>query len=114
MTQYPELTLEQIQKIRQLEKELGDVCLLAVHRADAVYAVETKVGRNAWKPVQEVYGDIRGLRSFFLSREDAQQAKNSLKSFLQSKAGRSYTKQPIRVAKISEPTPHVQEDPNPS
>ncbi|MBI4775452.1 MAG: hypothetical protein HY788_14985 [Deltaproteobacteria bacterium] len=102
MSQFPELTAEQLEKIRALEKELGDVCLLAVRRAEAMYAVEVKIDKNHWKPVDEVYSEIQGIRSYYLSRDDAKKAKDSLKSLIMSKAGQQLEKRPIRVQKLSE------------
>ena len=102
MSQFPMLTAEQLEKIRALERELGDVCLLAVRRAEAMYAVEVKLEKNLWKPIDEVYAEIEGLRSYYLSRDDAKKAKDSLKSLLSSKAGQKLVKRPIRVQKLSE------------
>ena len=102
MSQFPELTAEQLEKIRALESELGDVCLLAVRRAEAMYAVEVKIEKNQWKPIDEVYYEIKGLRSYYLSKDDAKKAKDSLKSLIMSKAGQQLAKRPIRVQKLSD------------
>ncbi len=100
MAHFLELTEEQLAKIRILERELGDVCLLAVRRAEAFYAVEAKVDRNRWDPIDQAYPTIEGLRAYFISQDDAKKAKDSLKSLLMSKVGQKFNKRPIRVIKL--------------
>jgi hypothetical protein len=100
MAHFLNLTEEQLAKIRILERELGDVCLLAVGRAEAFYAVEAKVDRNRWEPIDQAYPAIEGLRAYFLSQDDAKKAKDSLKSLLMSKVGQKFSKRPIRVVKL--------------
>ena len=80
-----QLSPAELKAIRDLEKSLGDkVCLLAVEKAGALYALEAKMGPNHWERIDLVYPEIDNLSGFFGNHEDAHDAKAALKSFLNS------------------------------
>lgn len=96
-----QLNEEDIQAIRSLETRLGRVCLLAVERRDAIYALEAKIAPNIWKPVDQVYPEIEDLQAYYLDEESARVSKGSLKRFLAAKDTKN-GKRPIRIRTISE------------
>jgi hypothetical protein len=93
-----QLSPAELKAIRDLEKSLGDkVCLLAVEKASALYALEAKMGPNHWERIDLVYPEIDNLSAFFRCHEDAHDAKAALKSFLNSAKAKSLQKRPIRI-----------------
>ena len=93
-----QLSPAELKAIRDLEKSLGDkVCLLAVEKAGALYALEAKMGPNHWERIDLVYPEIDNLSAFFGCHEDAHDAKAALKSFLNSAKAKSLHKRPIRI-----------------
>ena len=94
------LNTEDLEEIRSLEKKLGDICLIAVEKNDAIFALEAKIGPNAWEPVDPVYPDIENLRAYYADEKTAHLSKGALKSFLHSNKHYKKLKKPIRVRKI--------------
>ena len=94
------LSSKDIEAIRALEKELGDVCLVAVEKKDAIFLLEAKVGPNVWEPVDQVYPEIKGLKVFYSDEDTAKLAKSALKSLLNAKKSEQIQKRPIRINKI--------------
>ena len=95
-----DLNTEDLEEIRSLEKKLGDICLIAVEKSDAIYALEAKIAPNVWKPVDQVYPDIENLRAYYSDEETAHLSKGALKSFLHSNTHYKKLKKPVRVRKI--------------
>jgi hypothetical protein len=95
-----ELSLKDIEAIKALEKELGDVCLVAVERKDAIFLLEAKMAPNVWEPVDKVYPEIKGLKVFYSDEDTAKLAKSALKSLLNAKKSEQIQKRPIRIRKI--------------
>jgi hypothetical protein len=95
-----ELSSKDIEAIRALEKKLGDVCLVAVERKDAIYMLEAKMAPNLWEPVDQVYPAIKGLKVFYSDEDTAKLAKSALKSLLNAKKSEEIQKRPIRIKKI--------------
>jgi hypothetical protein len=95
-----DLSEEELQAVKALEKELGRVCLVAVEPKEALYAVEAKLGPNSWVPVSRAFPELSGLASYYADREDAQAAKSSLKSLLAGRPELKRIKKPIRIRKI--------------
>ncbi|MCG8376242.1 MAG: hypothetical protein MI702_07150 [Chlorobiales bacterium] len=94
------LSEEELAAIKALEKELGRVCLVAVEKKEAFFAVEAKLGPNNWVPVSQAFPEMAGLASYYADREDAQAAKSSLKSLLTGRPELRPIKKPIRIRKI--------------
>ena len=93
-----QLSATDLKAIRDLEKSLGEeVCLLAVEKKGALYALEAKMAPNHWERVDHVYPEIGKLRAFFRQHEDAHDAKAALKSFLNSAKAKHLQKRPIRI-----------------
>jgi len=95
-----DLSEEELEAIKALEKELGRVCLVAVKKAEALYAVEAKLGPNSWVPVSLAFPELAGLASYYADQDDAQAAKSSLKSLLAGRPELRRLKKPIRVRRI--------------
>ncbi|MFH1091410.1 MAG: hypothetical protein V1742_07560 [Pseudomonadota bacterium] len=91
---------EELEEIKALEAKLGGVCLVAVEKAEALYAVEAKLAPDHWAPVDQVYPEIENLKSYFASGDDAAAAKGALKSLLAGKRNFKAGKRPIRVKRI--------------
>ncbi|MBW1974683.1 MAG: hypothetical protein JRI45_03825 [Deltaproteobacteria bacterium] len=92
---------EDLEAIKELERRLGNkFCLVAVEKESSFYVVEAKLGPNHWERVDKVYPEIKGLRAYYTSEDDAKLAKSSLKSLLAGKMKGSLTKRPIRVRRI--------------
>jgi hypothetical protein len=91
-----------LEVIRQLEKKLGDdICLVAVHKRDVMYALEAKMAANDWQRVDSVYPGIEGLKAFYHQYDDVKQSKTALKELLIAKKGQpGYRKRPIRIRQI--------------
>ena len=94
------LPQEILEEIQALEQKLSGVCLVAVERAEAMFAVEAKIDRNIWAPVDQIYPEIEELKSYYHTREDAALAKGALKNLLRSPAFSNLAKRPIRVREI--------------
>jgi hypothetical protein len=93
-----QLPPEDLEAIRAFEKTLSvNVCLLAVERNEALYALEAKLAPNRWQRVDRTYPEIAGLKAFYDNHEDAHEAKAALKAYLNSKAARELAKRPIRI-----------------
>jgi len=99
--EFADIPYEHIEKIRDLEKELGDVCLLAVKKAESIYVLEAKVSPNHWEFVHKVYPEIKALRSYYDNLENAKAAKVALKNLLKSKKY-ELVKRPIRLRKATD------------
>ena len=95
-----DLSEEELKAVKALEKELGRICLVAVERTEALYAVEAKLGPNSWVPVNRAFPELAGLASYYADRNDAQAAKSSLKSLLAGRPELRRMKKPIRIRKI--------------
>ncbi|RLB17813.1 MAG: hypothetical protein DRG63_03235 [Deltaproteobacteria bacterium] len=93
---------EELEALQELERRLGDICLIAVEKTEAFYVLEAKVGPNTWKPVDEVYTEIEGLRSYYFDEDSARLSKGALKSLLASTDSLKRIKRPIRIRKIKE------------
>jgi len=93
---------EDIRIIREVEKKLGDdICLVAVHKKDVIYALEAKMSPSQWRRVDEVYPEIENLKAFYSRYEQAKDAKSALKRFLISdKFKTREKKRPIRIRQI--------------
>ncbi len=100
---FPEISPEKLEKIKKLEKELGNICLVAVERPMAIYVLEAKIDKNQWVPVDQFYPEIEGLKSYYQNYEDAKLAKAGLKSLLIARA-KEMDKRPIRIRKIEDYT----------
>lgn len=94
------LTEADIEAIKALEKKLGNTCLVAVEKSDAMYALEAKTAPNVWEPVHTVYPEIEDLKSYYPDQETAKLAKGGLKGLLNSTSYKK-RKKPIRIRKIS-------------
>lgn len=93
-----QLSPDDLKAIRDLEKRLGDqVCLLAVEKEGALYALEAKMAPNRWERIDRVYPEIEDLKAFFQRHEDAHDAKAALKSFLNSAKAKHLQKRPVRI-----------------
>ena len=95
-----DLNTEDLEEIRSLEKKLGDICLLAVEKRDAIYALEAKTAPNVWETVDRVFPDIENLRAYYSDEKTAHLSKGALKTFLNSNRRYQRLKKPIRVRKI--------------
>ncbi len=95
------LTEEQLAQIKEVEKKLENICLVAVERQDALFVLEAKLAPNHWELVSEVYPEIEGMSSYFSSKEDALLAKSSLKNLLKVLKARGVVKRPIRIRKLT-------------
>jgi len=93
---------EDIQIIRELEKKLGDdICLVAVHKRDVIYALEAKMSPGEWQRVDEVYPEVKGLKAFYNQYETVKESKSALKRLLiANKATFKEKKRPIRIRQI--------------
>ena len=93
-----QLSASQLKAIRDLEKDLGDkVCLLAIEKEGALYALEAKLAPNQWQRIDRVYPEIENLQAFYGRQEDAHDAKAALKAYLNSPKARTLQKRPIRI-----------------
>ena len=92
------LSARQMDTLRQLQEKFG-VVLVPLKEVEGIFVLEAKVEPNRWEPVHEVYPDIEGLASYYLSREDAALAKAALKSLLRRRAMQP-RKLPIRIRKL--------------
>nr|HID59714.1 hypothetical protein [Desulfobacterales bacterium] len=101
--EFADIPHEHVEKIKELEKELGDVCLLAVKKAESIYVLEAKVSPNRWESVHKVYPKIETLRSYYDNLENAKAAKVALKNLLKSKKY-EFVKRPIRLRKLTDNT----------
>jgi hypothetical protein len=92
------LSPEDLEAIRHFEKTLkGNVCLLAVEKNEALYVLEAKLAPNRWQRVDRAYPEIKELRAYFDSHQDAHDAKAALKAYLNSAGARHLTKRPVRI-----------------
>ena len=96
-----ELSSEYLEAIKELEKRLGDICLIAAEKIREVFVLEAKLGPNIWEPVDKVYPEIKGLKAVFFDEEDAKTSKAALKSLLNSREQFKHKKRPIRIRKIT-------------
>jgi hypothetical protein len=95
-----ELGHEAIEAIKELEKKLGDICLLAVQKNEALYVLEAKLEPNLWEPIELVYPEIDNLKAYYSTEDEARLAKGALKNYLIARKKRGIIKRPIRVRKI--------------
>lgn len=97
-----QLSKADIAVIKTLEKKLGDnICLVAVEKKEVIYAVEAKLAPNQWQRVDHSYPEIEGLKAYFSNYDMAKDAKNALKSYLNSpQAKRMIKKHPLRIRQI--------------
>jgi hypothetical protein len=102
---FADLPADKIEEIKLLEEKLGeDLCLIAVEKNQAIYALEVKLAPNRWQRIDEAYPEIEGLRPYYSSYEKANSFKAVLKSFLNSqKVKGKIKKRPIRIRKITGP-----------
>lgn len=96
-----ELSAEDMEAIRTLEKRLGDICLIAVKKGDALYALEAKMAPNVWEPVDKVYPEIENLKAYYADEDAAKLSKGALKSYLIASKKYKGLKRPIRIKKIN-------------
>jgi len=95
-----ELNIGDLEQIKILEKKLGDICLIAVEKEDALYVLEAKVAPNKWAHVDMVYPEIENLKAYYGTEETAKLSKGALKSFLISNTKYKNQKRPVRIRKI--------------
>jgi hypothetical protein len=95
-----ELSPEALEAIKELEKKLGDICLLAVQKNEAIYVLEAKLKPNHWESIELVYPEIDNLKAYYNTEEEARLAKGALKNYLIAQKKRGIVKKPIRVRKI--------------
>lgn len=100
LPRFAELSPDVLAAIRTLERQMDDVCLLAVKKSQHLYALEAKVGINDWRPVNQVMRGLPLIAAYFASEEEAKRAKGQLKNYLGSTARRRRLKRPIRIHKI--------------
>ena len=91
---------QDINAIKELEKQLKDTCLIAVEKKEALYVLEAKLAPNQWERVDKVYSEIKDLKAYYPDEESAKISKGALKNLLQSKKMKE-KKKPIRVRKVS-------------
>jgi len=93
---------EDIQIIRELEQKLGDdICLVAVHKRDVIYALEAKMSPSEWRRVDEVYPEVEGLKAFFNHYDEIKESKAALKRLLIANKGKmKEKKRPVRIRQI--------------
>ena len=96
---YAILSNKDIESIKDLEKMLGDICLIAVEKIEALYVLEAKTAPNVWEPVDGVYPEISRLKAYYSSEDSAKLAKSALKNLLNSHRNFRAGKRPIRVRK---------------
>ena len=101
-TKMAKLSDEDVEAIRSLEKKLGDKCLIAVEKGEAMYALEAKISPNVWEAIDKVYPEIKDLKAYYPDDETARLAKGALKSLLNSNKAYMKRKKPIRLRKIKE------------
>lgn len=100
-SKFADLSDEKIAIIRDLEDKLGDnICLVAMEKTGSLYALEAKLGPNNWERVDKVYPEIKDLRPYYASKEDAHLTKSSLKKLLATKKNLKERKLPIRMRKV--------------
>jgi len=95
------LTKDQLNEIKEIEKKLENVCLVAVEKQDALFVLEAKLAPNHWELANKVYPEIEGMSSYFTTMDDAKLAKSSLKNLLKVLKTRGVVKRPIRIRKLS-------------
>ena len=95
-----DLTPEELKEVRALEEKLGGICLLAVEKSEALYAVEAKMEANVWMTVDRVYPEIKHLKSYYDNKEDALLAKSALKNLIRGGRRVREKKRPIRVRQL--------------
>ncbi len=96
-----QISSSELEEIKALEKKLGDICLIAVERSDAIYVLEAKLGPNDWEAVDKVYPEIEKLRAFYGDEETAKLSKGALKSFLNASKDFKDKKKPVRIRRIN-------------
>ena len=100
LPRFAELSRDALAAIRTLERQMDEVCLLAVKKSQHLYALEAKVGTNDWKPINQVMPGLPLIAAYFTSEEEAKRAKGRLKNYLRSTPWRRRLKRPIRIHKI--------------
>ena len=96
-----QISSSELEEIKALEKKLGDICLIAVEKSDAIFVLEAKIGPNEWKSVDKVYPEIERLRAFYGDEETAKLSKGALKSFLNASNDFKGRKKPVRIRRIN-------------
>jgi hypothetical protein len=94
-----DLTSGQIAQIKRLEADITNIRLLPVKSSDELFVIEAKVAPNNWKPVHQVYTEVKYLASYYAEESAAVMAKSALKSNLRHRKFKQ-TKLPIRVRKV--------------
>jgi hypothetical protein len=102
-TKIADLTTEEIEAIKHLENQLREgICLLAVEKHHAIYALEVKLAPNQWQRIDEVYPELEGLKAYYSDFDKASSAKAMMKSFLNTqKIKTQLKKRPIRIRKVT-------------
>jgi hypothetical protein len=97
-----ELSPEDIETIRALEKKLGPtIRLVAVEAKSVIYALEAKMAPNQWQRVDTVYPEIKDIKAYYANEEHAKQAKGWLKGFLiNNTLNPKPQKRPIRIRQV--------------
>jgi len=98
--EFADLKDTDVGSIRRLEEAIGDVCLIAVKKAEEIFAIEAKAAPNDWVPVHRFYPEIEGLRSYLADEDQARAAKSALKGLLQTNASLRPRKRPLRIRRI--------------
>jgi hypothetical protein len=96
------LSPEDLDTIRNLERKLGPtIRLVAVETKDVLYALEAKMGPNAWQRVDTVYPEIKDIKAYYAELEYAKEAKAWLKGFLiNNTLDPKPRKRPIRIRQV--------------
>jgi hypothetical protein len=95
-----DLNFEAIKAIKELEKKLGNICLLAVEKNEALYVLEAKIEPNLWESIELVYPEIDNLKAYYSTEDEVRIAKGALKNYLIARKKHGIVKRPIRVRKI--------------
>jgi hypothetical protein len=97
-----ELSPEDLETIRALEKKLGpSIRLVAVETKDVLYALEAKMAPNTWRRVDAVYPEIRDIKAYYADQDTAKEAKGWLKGFLiNNTLNPKPKKRPIRIRQV--------------
>ena len=95
-----EIPPEALEAIQELEEKLGNICLLAVEKNEALYVLEAKLAPNHWESIEQVYPEIENLKAFYSTEDEARLAKGALKNYLIARKKRGIEKRPIRLRKI--------------
>lgn len=102
---FAQLSAEQLNRVQDLERELGNVFLIAMVDLSDIgpalepkYILEAKVDYDDWRPVDSVLNEVPAayLLSRFSSKADAHACKTRLKNFLNSTRYEG-PKYPIRI-----------------